>query len=118
MLEKQNKQLQMDLDNATPFVVNENDYIRWNKQMKAIYQVLQDGNWHTREELQIAASAKEPASRVSELRKKGFIIDCQRITDTGATVYKIEKYVGYDTTKQKHCYCCRFNDDYVENYTG
>ena len=110
-----NRQLSFE---ETQFVVNQKDYTRWNKQMRAIYDVLKDGHWHSRDELEQASSAKQPTVRISELRKKGYIIDCIRISDEGATLYKIVANVGYDTTKQKHCYCCRFNDDYVENYTG
>lgn len=110
--------IQMQLDFDRKFKANEKDYTRWNSQMRAIYDVLSDGNWHTREELEAASNAKQPTARVSELRKRGYIIDCQRVSDEGATVYKITSYVGYDTTKQKHCSCCRYNKDYIESYTG
>jgi len=109
---------QLSFDEATKFVANEKDYARWNKQMKSIYDVLADGNWHSREELEKASGAKQPTARVSELRKQGYIIDCQRVSDIGATVYKILSYVGYDTTKTKHCYCCRYNENFKETYTG
>lgn len=109
---------QMSFEEATNFVANNNDKIRWGKQMKAIYDVLSDGDWHTRDELEVASNAKQPTARVSELRKKGYIIDCQRVSDEGATVYKIISYVGYDTTNTKHCYCCRYNKNFEESYTG
>ena len=43
------QQLQMNLEKLNPFKANEKDYNRWNGQMKAIYDLLSDGEWHTRE---------------------------------------------------------------------
>ena len=112
------QQLQMNLEKLNPFKANEKDYNRWNGQLKAIYDLLSDGEWHTREELESVSKAKQPTARISELRKRGYVIDCVRQGEDGSTMYKITDYLGYDTTKEKHCRCCRYNYDFVESYTG
>lgn len=118
-----NEQLKMNLEKFNgqwliPFKANENDYKRWNGQAKAIFDVLSDGGWHTRDELVYASRAKQPTARISELRTDGYIIECNRAGQDGSTMYQIKAYVGYDTTEKKHCSCCRYNNHHVESYTG
>jgi len=100
------------------FYVKKQDKKRWSEQLSEIYLVLSDREWHSREEIVARTGALEPSSRISELRKKGYKIQCNRGNEGGATLYKIMEYVGYDTTSQRHCVCCRYNSEYKEPYTG
>ena len=92
--------------NPTPFIAEPQDYVRWSKQVKKIFDVLKDGIVHTRQELVNISGAKNPTSRVSDLRKSGYDIQCLRVSDMGASTFQILAFVGYDTTGRHRCPTC------------
>jgi len=102
---------QHSLFDQRPFVPEPEDYARWSGQKRAIFDLLKDLQWHTRQELVTTSGAKNPTSRVSDLRKLGYQIDCDRTGERGKSSFKMIGYVGYDTTKPKHCATCTCRGD-------
>jgi len=95
------------------------DTKRWTKHVRGLYEILKDTEWHSKQELLEATNTGNFQARIHDLRQSGFVVECLRKGKTGSTIYRIKEYVGISTTKTKHCYCCRYNDDFVEsNYTG
>tara|TARA_Y100000593_G_C4312764_1_gene339196 strand:+ start:2057 stop:2386 length:330 start_codon:yes stop_codon:yes gene_type:complete len=93
--------------------------VRWNKHVQIIYDVLKDREYHDKQEILDATKTGNFQARIHELRKNGYLIECKKINKAGKTMYRIIEYTGKDTTSRKHCYCCRYNEDYIETkYTG
>ena len=88
--------------------INIKDQKRWSNHVQKIYKVLKDQNWHNRDELFEYTQSKALGARISELRKKGYIIKCVRSGTEGQTIYKLFGEVDYDTTVEKHCNCCKY----------
>jgi|13_taG_2_1085334.scaffolds.fasta_scaffold10835_4 hypothetical protein len=91
---------------SRPFLPEPQDYERWSGHRRKIFEVLRDVNWHSREELAERSGSLQVASRISQLRKAGYRIECDRTGEYGDSSYKITEYAGYDTTNPKHCDTC------------
>tara|TARA_Y100001973_G_C5189644_1_gene330115 strand:- start:1840 stop:2190 length:351 start_codon:yes stop_codon:yes gene_type:complete len=114
-----NKQMQMDLDNQRSFLPEPQDIERWSNHKKLLFEILKDKKWHSRNELVARTNTSALTARISDLRKLGYEIHCVRTSEQGTTAYRIVAYIGKSTTQPVHCYCCRFNDDYIPtDYTG
>jgi hypothetical protein len=113
-----NKQMQMNLDDQRSFLPEPQDIERWSKHVKLLFDVLKDKKWHTRSELVEKTNSSALTARISDLRKTGYVIECARVSEEGTTAYKILDFVGTSTTQAVHCNCCRYNDEYIESYTG
>ena len=99
--------------------ITEKEKTRWSKHVRQLYYLMQDMEWHDKQELLEGTKTGNFQARIHDLRKAGFRVECERNRDIGTTMYRIKEYVGYSTTKVKHCYCFRYNDDYIESkYTG
>ena len=98
--------------------ITDKEKSRWSKHVSIMHSIMQDQEWHNKQELVEATGTGNFQARVHDLRKAGFKVECVRAGEGGATLYKIESYVGYDTTTRKHCDCCRYNDEFIASYTG
>jgi len=88
------------------FIPEPHDWKRWKGHRQKIFTILRDGQWHTRTEL-LAVSGGGVASRVSELRTRGYEIECDRLADSKSeTTYRIIAFVGVSTTNPVHCDTC------------
>ena len=97
---------QQPMFDPRPFLPEPHDYARWSGHRRKIFEVLRDVNWHSREELAERSGSLQVASRISQLRKAGYRIECDRTGEYGDSSYKITEYAGYDTTNPKHCDTC------------
>ena len=100
-----------------PFVVTADDLKRWKGIKLAFLKELTGypgpvgGYWAvSRTALERAAGGSiNPATRISELRKDGWIIKCTRYRKPEAeTYYQLRGYTGEDNTRhRRHCATCR-----------
>ncbi len=91
------------------FTITDVDLSRWRGQKRALLDILSDGKIHDRESLARASGATQMPSRISELRKDGWLIACVRYGagDKVWTAYQIDGYTGEDNTSKRHCASCR-----------
>ena len=61
---------------------------------------------HSREEIVARTGVKGFTARISDIRKAGYVVECNRASDAGATTYRILEFVGYDTTGKHTCPTC------------
>ncbi len=58
-------------------------------QSARVIQFLSDGYWHTVPHIQQACGTMRLNSRISELRKRGYVIECERVAgEVGAAAYR------------------------------
>lgn len=74
-------------------IINNDDVKDFNDQVKRVYRLMSDGNWHTRDEIEIAAGgahgrAAEGIRRMRQLRTK-YVIERQRIPETREFAYRL-----------------------------
>jgi len=81
--------------------VTDEDLSRWKGQKAAILSSLKEGRPVSHSFLGfVTGNAKQIASRISELRKAGWLIECTR--DGNQTFYQITGYTGEDNTRLSH----------------
>ena len=88
------------------FTITDVDLSRWRGQKRALLDILSDGKVHDRESLARASGATQMPSRISELRKAGWLIECDRYK-SGHSYYQLTGYTGEDNTSKRHCATCR-----------
>jgi hypothetical protein len=94
----------------SPFVREPDDYIRWSKQRRALFDLLRDNRVHQREELLLVTNAQNITAVVSELRHRGAVIECTR--HEGQIYYQMTDWVSESTVKKGiHCPTCRCTGD-------
>ena len=91
---------------SAPSIPMPNDWLRWSGHNKALFEALHDGNWHDRDYLEARVRTKNFTARVSNLRQRGYTIECERSNEMGATTYRMTGYAGVSTTKGGHCPSC------------
>ena len=89
-----------------PFIPQPMDYDRWKGHIRALFNVLRHGGWVHHDRLCAVTKSKNITARISNLRQKGYEIECMRLTDEGATMYRITQYLGVSTTRGGHCPTC------------
>ena len=94
-----------DEQERTGWVVRDEDLVRWSGIKAKMLNALKFGKPISRSVLErIAGGSINPATRMSELRKIGYVIDCTR--DGTETFYQITEFNGKDNTKATHCATC------------
>ena len=92
-----------------PFVPEPDDFKRWSKQRKQLFDLLKDKRVHRREELVHATNAQNVTAVVSELRHAGGVIECLRYE--GQIYYQLIEMLEESTvTKGIHCSTCRCSE--------
>lgn len=73
--------------------LTDKDLRDFSDQKRAIWQLMQDGQWHSVEEIERAASgARECLRRLREFRAKGFIVEKRRSSeDSRNFLYRLRK---------------------------
>ena len=90
-----------------PFLPEPQDWKRWSNHLRLFYEVLKDGKRHTREQIEDHSGSKGFTGRISDLRKRGYDVKCERASDGGATTYHIAAhYPGMDLTGKHTCPTC------------
>ena len=90
--------------------VTEADLKRWKGHRGILLRVLADLKIHDRATLASATNSQNLTARISELRKAGWLIECEvyRRDDTVHTYYQLAGYTGDDNTQaRRHCQTCR-----------
>lgn len=98
-----------------PFIVNADDLKRWKGIKLAFLKELTRDRFDiwgyaavSRTTLENAAGGSiNPATRISELRKDGWLVKCFRGTPETDTWYQLTGYTGSDNTRKRHCATCR-----------
>ena len=88
------------------FVPEPKDWERWSGHKRKMFEFLRDGRWHNRDAIVEYVGTKGFTGRISDLRQRGYVIECQRATEGGGTIYRILEYTGVSTTKGGHCPSC------------
>ena len=89
-----------------PFAREPDDFKRWSKQRKQLFDLLKDQRVHSREELVQITNAQNITAVVSELRHAGGVIECTR--HEGQIYYQLIEMLDQSTvTKGIHCSTCR-----------
>ena len=89
-----------------PFVPEPDDFERWSKQRKQLFDLLKDKRVHKREEMVQVTNAQNITAVVSELRHAGGVIECTR--HEGQIYYQLIEMLDESTvTKGIHCETCR-----------
>ena len=89
-----------------PFAREPDDFKRWSKQRKQLFDLLKDQRVHRREELVQITNAQNITAGVSELRHAGGVIECTR--HEGQIYYQLIEMLDESTvTKGIHCSTCR-----------
>ena len=89
-----------------PFAREPDDFKRWSKQRKQLFDLLKDQRVHRREELVQITNAQNITAVVSELRHAGGVIECTR--HVGQIYYQLIEMLAESTvTKGIHCSTCR-----------
>lgn len=97
---------QQPMFDPRPFIPEPLDWERWKGHRVKMFNVLRDGMWHSREEIVARTGVKGFTARISDIRKAGYVVECNRASDAGATTYRILEFVGYDTTGKHTCPTC------------
>ena len=90
----------------SPFIPDPDDFKRWSKQRKQLFDLLKDQRVHKREEMVQVTNAQNITAVVSELRHAGGVIECTR--HEGQIYYQLIEMLDKSTvTKGIHCETCR-----------
>ena len=91
------------------FTVTAEDLKRWGGQKRKLLEVLSDGRMHEHTTLvRSSGNAQNLTARISELRKSGWVITCDRPTHSETTYYQLAGFTGEDNTqKTQHCSTCQ-----------
>lgn len=75
--------------------LTEKDLRDFSDQKRAIWQLMQDGQWHSVDEIERAANgARECLRRLREFRAQGFIVDKRKSTDDSRNyLYRLRKEI-------------------------
>jgi hypothetical protein len=95
---------------TTPSIPIPEDWDRWNGHNKEMFEALRSGLWQDRDYLEARVRTKNFTARISNLRQRGYEIECERSNRSGATVYRMTGYVGKSTTRGGHCPSCTCGD--------
>jgi hypothetical protein len=87
-----------------PFMPDPHDFARWRGHLKSMFGLLRDGGWHMRDEL-VRVGTKNFTARISNLRERGCVIECDRLDEQGATRYRMTGVLDHSTTTPPDYHC-------------
>ena len=93
-------------DVPSKFLPYPSDWARWSGHTAQLFECLRSGEWRDRDWLEEFTNTKNFTARISNLRQRGYVIQCERSNEAGATRYRMTGYVGVSTTRGGHCPTC------------